>query len=242
MIRIINSGAAGHMGRIVTEKINENPDTCQAAGVDAFGGEGFYPGFTDDIPEADMIIDFSHHTLAAQILEFAIKRNLPVIIATTGHTQEEKALITEASAHIPVFYSANMSLGVALLVQLAKKTAEAFPQADIEIVEVHHNRKLDAPSGTANMIADAICEVRPDAEIVCGRSGNAKRKPGEIGMHSLRMGNIVGIHEVMVSTNTQTITLKHEAHDRALFADGAISAAEFLIGKPAGLYEMKDLI
>ena len=244
MIRVIVSGAAGHMGRIVAEKTSEAADMELAAGVDVFAaeGSGIYTDFSDDIPQADVIIDFSHHTLISGILAFAKKRSIPVIIATTGHDEEELSQINEAAKEIPVFFSSNVSLGVALLLELAKKTAAAFPDADIEIVEVHHNRKLDAPSGTAKMIADAICTVREDAKVVCGREGMSRRKPDEIGMHSLRMGNIVGIHEVLVSTNTQTITLKHEAHDRGLFADGAISAARFMSGKPAGMYNMQDLI
>lgn len=240
-MRIIVSGAAGHMGRILTDIIENTEDLELTAGVDPFGDE-FYPDFTDDIPEADIIIDFSHHSRAGAIVSFAIKRQIPVIIATTGHTDEEKALITAAAAKIPVFYSGNMSLGIALLVNLAKKTASAFPDADIEIVEIHHNRKLDAPSGTAAMLARAVQEVLPETYPVYGREGMSKRQKGEIGMHSLRMGDIVGIHEVIVSTQTQTITLKHEAHSRALFADGAISAARFLVGRPAGLYDMQSLI
>jgi 4-hydroxy-tetrahydrodipicolinate reductase len=135
-----------------------------------------------------------------------------------------------------------MSLGIALLVELAKTAAKAFPEADIEIVEKHHNRKLDAPSGTALLLARELQEVREDATLICGRSGQAKREKNEIGIHAVRMGNIVGEHEVIIGTDTQTVTLKHEAHSRALFAEGAIAAADFLIGKPAGLYDMKRMI
>ena len=131
---------------------------------------------------------------------------------------------------------------VALLIELAKTAAAAFPEAEIEIIEKHHNRKLDAPSGTALAIADAVCEVRPNAFTVKGRSGNGKRDRAEIGIHAVRMGNIVGEHEVIVGTQNQTITLKHEAHSRALFAEGALSAARFLADRPAGLYDMKSMI
>ena len=151
-------------------------------------------------------------------------------------------LIEEAAKKIPLFHSANMSLGVALLVELAKITARTFPEADIEIIEKHHNRKLDAPSGTALLLANAIREVREKARLVFGRSGQAKREADEIGVHAIRMGNIVGEHEVIVGTDTQTITLKHEAHSRALFAEGALAAAEYLIGKPVGMYDMKKMI
>lgn len=244
MIRVLVSGAAGHMGRIVLERVAAAADMELAAGVDVFAqeGSGLYKTFSDDIPQTDVIIDFSHHTLIGDILNFAQVRGIPVIIATTGHDEAELALISAAAEKIPVFFSSNMSLGIALLIELAKKTAAAFPDADIEIVEVHHNRKLDAPSGTAKTIAEAVCSVREGSRVVCGREGMCKRQPDEIGMHSLRMGNIVGIHEVIVSTNTQTITLKHEAHDRALFADGAVSATRFLAGRSAGLYSMHDLV
>jgi hypothetical protein len=163
------------------------------------------------------------------------------VLRTTGQDDSEKAEIKAAAEKIPVFFSANMSLGVATLVNLAKQTAALFPNADIEIVEQHHNRKLDAPSGTALMIAEALCEVRPDAEIVEGRAGQHKREKNEIGIHALRMANIVGIHEVYVTSDSEQIMLKHTAFDRALFADGAIKAAEFLVGKEAGIYTMKNI-
>ena len=187
-----------------------------------------------------MLIDFSFHTAVEQILEYCIRRNLPAVIATTGHTQEEKELIHKAGVSIPVFYSANMSVGVAVTCQLAKQAASVFPQADIEIVETHHHRKMDAPSGTALMLAEGIREVRPDSVITTGRSGQGKREVNEIGIQSVRLGNVVGIHEVMISTGNETITIRHEASDRGLFADGAAVAAEWLIGQPAGVYNMND--
>ena len=190
----------------------------------------------------DCIIDFSHHSCTESLMDFAVSNNIPTVVATTGHTEEELLVIEEAAKHIPVFHSGNMSLGIALLIELAKKTAEAMPEADIEIIERHHNRKIDAPSGTALMIANAICEVKEGATLNMGRAGHGKRTPEEIGIHSVRMGNIVGIHEVIVGTNNQTITLKHEAHDRALFAEGAIAAASFLLGCDVGLYDMNSLI
>ena len=190
----------------------------------------------------DCIIDFSHHTATKALLDYACAKNIPTVIATTGHTDEELMNIADAAKKIPVFHSANMSLGIALLVELAKTTAKTFPDADIEIIEKHHNRKLDAPSGTALLLANAIKEVRTKAKLIFGRSGQAKREVDEIGIHAIRMGNIIGEHEVIVGTDTQTITLKHEAHSRALFAEGAIAAAEFLIGQPAGMYDMKSMI
>ena len=192
--------------------------------------------------KVDMVIDFSHHSLTSALIAYCVASNTPVIVCTTGHTEAEKDCILQAAQHIPVFFSANMSLGVALLCELAKKAAAAFPDADIEIVETHHNRKLDAPSGTALMIADAIRTVREKARFILGRSGQQKRDKDDIGIHAIRMGNIVGTHEVIIGTDAQTITLKHEAHDRAMFAEGALAAAAFLEGKPAGLYNMQCMI
>lgn len=241
-MNIILNGSFGHMGREVAAFVATTDHTI-VANVDKMATDSSaYSSFADVTEQADVIVDFSHHLGTKELLDFAVTKKIPVVIATTGHTEEELALIKEASTKIPVFHSANMSLGVALLVDLAKKTAALMPDADIEIVETHHNRKLDAPSGTALMIANAIKTVRNSAIFNMGRSGNAKRQPNEIGISAVRRGNIVGIHEVLVSTNSQTITLKHEAHSRALFAEGAISAASFLLGKPAGLYNMDNLV
>lgn len=243
MMRIIVCGALGRMGRLCVEKISETTDLEVAAQVDIAGdGEQVLTALTDFTGSADLVIDFSFHTAAPAIMGWAAAHGVGVIMCTTGHDEEEKAAITAAAAHIPVFWSANMSLGVALLIELAKKTAAAFPEADIEIVETHHNRKADAPSGTALAIGKAIQQVRSDAQFHMGRAGMQKREAGEIGIHAIRRGNIPGIHEVIVSTDTQSITLKHEVYDRALFADGALSAARFLAGKGPGLYQMKDLI
>ena len=248
-MKILVNGISGHMGREVATLCDEGfRDSVLALGVDRAEGEWgsthIYSSF-DRVPEdaeVDCIIDFSHHTAAPALLAFARERSIPVVVATTGHTDEEIALIREAAESIPVFYSANMSLGVALLVELAKTAALALPEAEIEIIEKHHNRKLDAPSGTALMLAHAIGEVRPSSYPVCGRSGQGKRTADEIGIHAIRMGNIVGEHEVIVGTASQTITLKHEAHSRALFAEGALAAAAFLMTVGKGLYDMQSLI
>ena len=185
---------------------------------------------------------FSHFSVTDSLLAFCTANNLPLVLATTGHTETQKDAIKKAAAQIPIFYAANYSMGIALLIELAKKTASAFPEADIEIVETHHNRKADAPSGTALAIFDAIKEVRSKAVKKLGRGGMCKRTPEEIGIHAIRMGNITGIHEVIIGTQNQTITLKHEAHSRALFAEGALAAAEYIISKGPGLYSMKNLI
>ena len=243
MIKVLINGACGRMGKEV-EKIVEASETMTvAAKVDKMAAEsGCYTDINDFSGEADIIIDFSNHLGTKALLDYAVKNNIPTVVATTGHTPEELALIEEAGKKIAVFHSANMSLGVALLCELAVKAAATMPDADIEIVETHHNRKLDAPSGTALMIANAIKSVREKAQFVFGREGMAKREKNEIGVHAVRRGNIVGIHEVLVSTDSQTITLKHEAHSRALFAEGAVSAAEFILGKPAGLYNMNSIV
>ena len=241
-MKIIVNGAAGRMGTEVIRLVTaENSVHELAACVDAFAPE-MLTSLDLFCGDADCIIDFSNHTSTPALIEYAKKRNLPVVIATTGHTGEELALIRDAANYIPVFHSANMSLGVAVLCSLAKSAAKAFPDADIEIVEKHHNRKLDVPSGTALMLADAVKEARPDSEYVIGRHEYGKRTKEEIGIHSLRLGNVVGEHEIIISTDTQILTLKHEAQSRSLFAEGAMSAAEFLAGKPAGLYQMKDII
>lgn len=221
---------------------------CLACGIDLADGEykaaPVYRNY-NEIPcgtEIDCIVDFSHHASTPALLDFAVGCGIPTVIATTGHTDEELSVINEAAKHIPVFFSANMSLGVALLVELAKTAAAAMPDAEIEIIEKHHNRKIDAPSGTALMIANAITEVRPEAYNNLGRAGQGKRTKNEIGIHAIRMGNIVGEHEVIVGTQNQTITLKHEAHSRALFAEGALAAADFLVKCCPGLYDMKSLV
>ena len=243
MIKVLVHGAGGAMGRTVRQLLSESFAGCiPGPMVDIEGGEGVCSCFAEVSQPADVILDFSFHAATANAVDYAVDKGIPIVIGTTGHTEEERERIADAAKHIPVFYSGNMSMGVALLCDIAKQAAGMFPDADIEIVEVHHNRKADAPSGTAVMLADAIKERLPEAHTVCGRSGIAKRSPGDIGISSVRMGNIVGIHEVHISTGTETITLKHEAHSRALFAEGALRVAEFICGRPAGLYCMTDFV
>ena len=246
-MKILICGVGGRMGREVAKlALDGVRGASVAAGFDVMPIDTReFPTYTDwsAVQEkVDCIIDFSHHTATEALLNFAKANNVPTVVATTGHTEEEKELILAAAEEIPVFHSANMSLGIALLVELAKTAAKAFPDADIEIIEKHHNRKLDAPSGTALLLANAIKKVRKQAKFIFGRSGQAKREADEIGIHAIRMGNIIGEHEVIVGTDTQTITLKHEAHSRALFAEGALAAAEYLCGKPSGLYDMERMI
>lgn len=246
-MKVIINGAAGHMGVNLTRLVEQGVCGAEAAAyvdmsLESDTGTKRYSSLPEFDGEADVLIDFSHHAAIAGILDYCTSRSLPAVIATTGHTDDEKELIYKASGRIPVFFTANMSIGVAVLTDLCRRAAAAFPDADIEIVETHHNRKLDVPSGTALMLGNSIKDVRPEAVFNIGRPDNGKRTKEEIGFHSLRMGNIVGIHEVIISTGTETITLKHEAHDRALFADGALRAAQYLIGMPKGLYNMKDML
>jgi len=238
MTRIIINGALGHMGMEVAAKVREGYLGAElTAEADANGTP-----LSEIAADADAIIDFSHHTAAAELTAYAARLGLPVVIATTGQTEEELAIIAEASKRIPIFMSANMSVGVALLLNLAKQAARTFPAADIEIMEIHHNRKEDAPSGTALMLADGIREVRVDAIYKLGRSGHARREPNEIGISALRMGDVVGEHHIYIDNGAESLTLIHKATARSLFADGAIAAANFITGKPAGMYGMENLL
>lgn len=246
-MRILVSGLGGAMGREVARLASEGYRGAELAGGVSPHGCGDFnvpcaADFSDAVRRVDCVVDFSHHSATVGLLRFVRENRLPLVLATTGHSEEETAAILAAATDVPLFFAANCSLGVALLIEFAKKTAAAMPDAEIEIVEKHHDRKLDAPSGTALAIAEAIREVRPDAVLRAGRSGPGKRAPNEIGVHAVRMGSIVGEHEVMIATASQTVTLKHEAHSRALFAEGALAAAAFLQGKPAGLYGMESMI
>ena len=241
-MRVLLNGAGGRMGKALAAMVEKGSrDAVIAAKVDPFA-EGMLPALQDCDCKCDCIIDFSNHASTENLMAYAVANKLPVVVATTGHTAQELAMIEKASKEIPVFHSGNMSLGIALLTKLAKQTAKMFPDADIEIVESHHNQKLDVPSGTALMLAKSVQEARPDSTMLVGRHENGKRTKQEIGIHSLRMGNTVGIHEVIVNTGTQIITLKHEAQDRALFAEGALDAAAFLLDKEPGLYNMNDIV
>lgn len=245
MISVLVHGSNGKMGGHVIEGLKKADGLELLCGVDhvTTGNESYthYDSFDKVTKKPDVIIDFSFHTLVKDVLEYAVKNGVPAVIATTALDDGEKSLVAKAACHIPVFLSANMSFGIALLADFAKKAAGAFPDADIEIVEAHHNRKVDAPSGTAIMLANSIKDVRPEAEYVFGRGGESKRGKNEIGIHALRMANIVGEHEVYITTDSQQIVLKHSAYDRSLFAHGAIKAAEFLVNQPKGLYTMQDM-
>ena len=238
-MRAVVCGANGAMGKLICGILGE--EVVGKVSID--GANGVARTF-DELGRvnADVVIDFSHHTAVADVLNYAKRIGAAAVIGTTGHTVEEKALITASAGEIPVFFSGNVSLGIAVLCRLAKQAASYFPDADIEIVEIHHTRKVDAPSGTAHMLFNAIKEVRPNAYENCGRAGEGKRTKDEIGISALRMGNVVGIHEVHICTGNQTLTLKHESGSRAMLADGAVDAARFMVGKPAGFYNMENIL
>lgn len=245
-MKILVNGIGGRMGAEVKKMILDGyrgAELCCGVDINPVAAEApVYTSFADVKETPDCIIDFSHHTATKALLEYATSEKVPVVICTTGHDDGELQLITDASKKIAIFHSANMSLGIALLCELAKTAAKTFPDADIEIIEKHHNRKLDAPSGTALLLAREIQKIREKAFFSFGRQGQAKRMKDEIGIHAVRMGNIIGEHEVIIGTDTQTITLKHEAHSRSLFAEGAIIAADFILNKGAGLYDMHSMI
>lgn len=241
-MKVIINGIDGAMGKMLSRIIAETDDMEVIAGVTPTGADGAFLKMDDYQGPADMVIDFSHHSVTKELMDYCVAHKLPVVVCTTGQTEDEMQYIADAAASIPVFKSANMSVGVALVAKVVKEVAAKFGKCDVEIVETHHNRKVDAPSGTALMLADAVIEARPELHYNTGRSGQAKRQPDEIGISAVRMGNIVGTHEVMFGTASQTISITHQAHDRALFADGAVAAARFLAGKPAGMYDMNDLL
>jgi len=238
-MRAILCGANGAMGRLIDASLGH-----EVVGRVSIDGENNVPKTFKELGnvDADMIIDFSHHSAVSDVLTYAKTHGCAAVIGTTGHTPEEKQLIFDAAREIPVFFSGNMSLGIAVLCRLAKEAARFFPDADIEIVEAHHTRKVDAPSGTAHMIFNAIKEVRPQAVENCGRAGEGKRTKDEIGISALRMGSVVGVHEVYIHTGTQCLTLKHEAVTRAMLAEGAVDAARFMEGKPIGFYNMESIL
>ena len=250
MIRIYMNGCCGHMGRVIYEMTKQTENFEIVAGGDLSDAtEGLnFPVFKDwhdcDV-DFDVIIDFSHFKAVPAVIELALAKKKPLVCCTTRLEPETVAALEEASKTIPVFKSANMSLGVNVLNELVKRAARAlYPEFDIEIVEAHHNRKIDAPSGTAVMIADAIAEELPEkVEYVYERhSENKPRSKNEIGISAIRGGNIVGEHEVYFISNEEIVKVSHSAQTRDVFARGALKAAEFMINKTSGYYSMKEVI
>ncbi|MBQ7541870.1 MAG: 4-hydroxy-tetrahydrodipicolinate reductase [Clostridia bacterium] len=247
-MKILLCGALGKMGRTLAQIVSEREDCEIVAGVDVHAGDAAFPLYLSPAQvkeDADVLIDFSHPSALGGILEYAAARNMPVVLATTGYASEQITLIRKAAERIPVFFTANMSLGVNLLSELAKTAARVLGTSyDIEILEMHHNRKIDAPSGTALMLADEIASVLPEEPVyVFDRHAvRARRGKREIGIQSIRGGTIVGEHEILFCGTDEVVKLSHSAGSKAVFASGAVNAAAFMVGKPAGLYSMHDLV
>jgi 4-hydroxy-tetrahydrodipicolinate reductase len=252
MVNIILCGCSGKMGHAIVKAIGERNDCNIACGVDAYncGDYDFpiYSNFEEINEKYDAIIDFSNPSTLDGLLNYAINKSVPVVICTTGYSDEQIKLINDASEKIGVFYSGNMSLGINLMVELCKMATKVFAKHgdnfDIEVIEKHHNLKLDAPSGTALMIADGISQASTsEKQYVYDRhSYRKKRDKNEIGIHSIRGGTIVGEHEVIFAGHDEVVSIKHEAHSKEVFAIGSINAAVFMANKTSGMYNMSDLL
>lgn len=250
MVKILMHGCNGKMGRMITEIVKNEEDAVIAAGVDKFTGiPNDYPVFEEitqcDV-DADVVIDFSNAGAVDELLDYCVEKNLPVVLCTTGLSDEQLKKVEECSEKIAVLKSANMSMGINLLLKLLKDAAKVLAPAgyDIELVEKHHNQKLDAPSGTALALADSINEAMGNEyEYVYDRSQvRKKRDTKEIGISAVRAGTIVGEHEVIFAGTDEVIEFKHTAYSRSVFAKGAVEAGKFLAGQPAGMYDMGDVI
>lgn len=250
MTNIILRGCNGRMGNIIAQMVEEDDNATIVAGIDVSKGreERFpvYYSFVQCNLPADVIIDFSSPVNVREMLDFAIRRKIGIVLCTTGFSKEDQRLIEEASKQIPILRSANMSMGVNLILKLVKEAAKVLADSgfDIEIIEKHHNMKVDAPSGTALALADSINDaLNNQYEYVYDRTNiRAPREKNEIGISSLRGGTIVGEHEVIFAGSDEVIEIKHTAYSKAIFAKGAIQAAKFLPGKAAGMYAMNDVI
>ncbi|MGN8632872.1 4-hydroxy-tetrahydrodipicolinate reductase [Blautia sp. HCP3S3_G3] len=250
MVRIIMHGCNGHMGQVISGLVEQDPEAEIVAGIDiADQGKNSYPVFTDMKEcqvEADAIIDFSSAKAVDALLDYSAQRQIPVVVCTTGLSEEQLAKIEETSKKVAVLKSANMSLGINTLMKLIQDAARVLATAgfDMEIVERHHKLKLDAPSGTALALADSLNEAMDNQyHYVYDRSQRREQRDSkEIGISAVRGGTIVGEHEVIFAGPDEVIEFKHTAHSKAVFGKGAIEAAKFLAGKPAGRYDMSDVI
>lgn len=250
MIRIIMHGCNGKMGQTISGMIAEDPQLEMAAGIDPRDdGHNPYPVFSNlslcDV-KADCIIDFSTASGVDRLLDYCVANSVPCVLCTTGLSEEQQKKALEASKTVAILRSANMSLGINLLLGLVKKAAHTLAPAgfDVEVLEKHHNLKLDAPSGTALALADSVNqELGGDYEYVFDRSGRREKRPKkEIGISAVRGGTIVGEHDVIFAGTDEVVTLSHSAYSKAVFGRGAVSAAKFLAGRPAGMYDMSDVI
>lgn len=248
MVNVLISGALGKMGQAVASEIKIKENIEVAAGFDRkISNELNYPvydNFENIKEQIDIIIDFSNPLALDSILDYGLKNNVPLVLCTTGYSNNDKIKIKKAAKSIPIFYSQNMSIGVNLITELVKKTALILSdEFDIEIIEKHHNQKLDAPSGTALMLADAVSSVRDNTKYIYDRHCvRKKRDKNDIGIHSIRCGNIVGEHEVIFADDDEIIEISHKAMSKKIFAKGAVNAAGFLLNKPAGIYNMSDML
>ena len=250
MVKILMHGCNGKMGRMITEIVKNEEDAVIAAGVDKFTGiPNDYPVFEEiaqcDV-DVDVVIDFSNAGAVDELLDYCVKKSLPDVLCTRGLSDDQLKKVDECSEKIAVLKSANMSMGINLLLKLLKDAAKVLAPAgyDIELVEKHHNQKLDAPSGTALALADSINEAMGNEyEYVYDRSQvRKKRDAKEIGISAVRAGTIVGEHEVIFAGTDEVIEFKHTAYSRSVFAKGAVEAGKFLAGQPAGMYDMGDVI
>ena len=246
MVNVLVSGVLGRMGQKVVEATLNSQNVKVVCGVDIFNKELSFPVYTsfDQVKEkVDVVIDFSNKKNIDNVLAFLDKTGASAVLCTTGFDVDDLAKIDKISQKTAIFRSANMSLGVNILIELVKKASLSLKGFDIEIIEKHHNQKVDAPSGTALMLADAVKDVLPEKFYTYGREGMCgKRNPDEIGIHAIRGGNIVGEHDVIFAGANETVTLSHQASDRSVFAEGAVLAAEYISTKKSGIYNMSDLI
>lgn len=250
MVRVIMHGCNGKMGQVITGLLAKDEEAQIVAGIDPFDdGHNAYPVFSsfhDCIVKADVIIDFAAAKAVDGLLDYSVKNQIPVVLCTTGLSEEQIEKVRKASKEIAILKSANMSLGINTLFKLLRQAAAILAPAgfDMEIVEKHHNQKVDAPSGTALALADSMKEALDDGYFYkYDRSQERKkREEKEIGISAVRGGTIVGEHEVFFCGEDEVITFKHTAYSKSIFAKGAIEAAKFLAGKPAGMYDMSDVI
>lgn len=247
MIKVLINGCNGKMGQELAKAIEKDDKFQTICGVDRIDtGDNKFPVYTDIekiSEEPDIIIDFSIPTATFNILQFAIKKHIPIVIATTGFSEDELEKINQISEQIPIFRSANMSYEVNLMSNLVAQISKFLKESDIEIVETHHNRKVDAPSGTALLLADSINNALENEKYYeyDRHSKREKRNKKEIGIHSIRGGNIVGKHTVTFFSENESFEITHNVQSRAVFADGALKAAEFLVVQENGLYNMNNL-
>lgn len=239
-MKILVTGATGRMGQAVQQAVAQNAQTELAATHDV--GQNIAEAFA----AADIAIDFSFHGFTTELLKVAVEQRKPLVIGTTGHTPEEREAIVKASSQIPIVFASNYSVGVNTLFWLTRKATRILRDYDIEIVEMHHHHKLDAPSGTARTLAEVVCEetgMDPEKDVMHGREGLVGARPQrQIGMHSLRGGDVVGDHTVIFATDGERVELTHKASSRMTFAAGSVRAALWLADKPAGLYTMQDVL